>query len=130
MSKEFNLKQYLKNGVRRLSYRYPARSQAVALVRIPRPLDWPNKRVKWVCPCAACKKVFELGDMQADHVEPIIPVTGWPEAPKSDLYDHRGGPDMNVLVYRCFVSPDKYQMLCKECHKTKSKAENAQRRDK
>lgn len=129
MAKEFNLKQYLKNGIRRLSYRYPARSEAIKLARIPAPSDWPNKRVKWVCRCVECEKIFELSDMQADHIEPLIPTTGWPEAPKSDLYDHRGMPDMNVLVYRCFVEPSKYQMLCKPCHKEKNKRENQIRRE-
>ena len=128
--KEFNLKQYMKNGIRRLSYRYPSRSEAIKLARLPAPPEWANKRVKWVCACAACKQVFELSDVQADHIEPIIPVTGWPEAPKSTLYEHNGGPDMNVLVYRCFVSPNKYQMMCKPCHSIKSKQENVQRREK
>jgi hypothetical protein len=128
MAKEFNLRQYLKNGVRRLSYRYPARSEAIKLHRIPAPSDWPNKRVKWVCRCAICEKIFELSDMQADHIEPIIPLTGWPEAPKSELYKHNGGPDMNVLVYRCFVDPHDYQILCKPCHKEKSKNENKTRK--
>lgn len=124
----FNLKQYLKNGIRRLSYRHPQRSEAAKLVRIPAPADWPNKRVKWVAPCAICKQLFELGDMQVDHINPIIPISGWPEAPKSELYEHNGMPDMNVLVYRTFVSADKLQLVCTIDHKVKSKLENVARR--
>lgn len=98
------------------------------MVRIPAPADWPNKRVKWIAPCALCCKYFELGDMQVDHIDPIIPVSGWPEAPASLLYQHDGQPDMNVLVYRTFVTADKLQMVCKPCHKAKSKLENIERR--
>lgn len=127
MAKEFNLRQYLKNGVRRLSYRYPSRGLALKNAQIPAPADWPNKRVKWVYRCVKCTDLYEQKFTQMDHIEPIIPVTGWPEAPKSDLYDHRGMPDMNVLVYRCFVAPEKYQVLCKPCHKEKSRNENKMR---
>ncbi len=127
MAKEFVLKDYLKNGIRVLSYKYSGPSEAFNLVRIPRPDNWPNRRVKWVAPCNKCKVLFERSGLQADHIEPIIPVTGWPEAPRSSLYEHNRGPDMNVLVYRCFVKPTDYQMLCKPCHKEKSKRENEKR---
>lgn len=128
MAKEFSLKQYLKNAIRRASYRHPVRSAAVNAVKVPAPASWPNKRVKYVAPCATCKQLFELSDIQVDHKEPIIPVSGWPEAPKSALYDANGGPCMNVLVYRTFVSVNSLQVLCKPCHKLKSQAENKTRR--
>ncbi len=127
--KQFVLSAFLKNALRRLSYKIRARTEAYAAVRIPRPADWPNQRVKWVVPCAICTKLFEMGDTQCDHIEPIIPVTGWPLAPDSPLYAlEPQAKDMNVLVYRTFVSADKLQILCKECHKAKSGLENAERR--
>ena len=127
--KKFVLSAFLKNAIRRLSYKIRARTEAYAAVRIPRPSDWPNQRVKWVVPCASCGKLFAMGDTQCDHIEPIIPLTGWPLAPDSKLYDlEPQAKDMNVLVYRTFVSADKLQILCKPCHKIKSGAENAERR--
>lgn len=127
--KQFVLSAYLKNAVRRLSYKIRARAEAYEVVRIPRPLDWPNKRVKWVVPCACCTKIFEMKDTQCDHIEPIIPVTGWPLAPNSKLYDlEPQAKDMNVLIYRTFVQANKLQILCKPCHKDKSNLENAKRR--
>jgi hypothetical protein len=129
--KQFVLSAFLKNAIRRLSYKCRARSEAYAAVRIPRPSTWPNKRVKWIFPCATCGSLFEMKETQCDHIEPIIPITGWPHAPFSDLYS--AGPedkDMNVLIYRTFVAADKMQILCKPCHKIKSLAENALRREK
>ncbi len=127
--KKFVLSAFLKNAIRRLSYKIRARTEAYASVRIPRPADWPNQRVKWVVPCASCTKLFAMGDTQCDHIEPIIPLTGWPLAPTSELYElEPQAKDMNVLIYRTFVPAQKLQILCKPCHKIKSKLENVERR--
>lgn len=129
MAKKFVLSAYLKNAIRRLSYKHPARSAAIAAVRVRAPHDWPNKRVHWVAPCAKCTGIFELKDMQCDHIEPIIPTSGWPHAPNSELYTtDLDSKDMNVLVYRTFVGADQLQIMCKPCHLVKSKAENAERK--
>lgn len=129
--KKFILSAYMKNAVRRLSYKFRSRSEALIAVRIPRPADWPNKRVQYVVPCSKCGELFEQGDTQCDHIEPIIPVSGWPSAPKSDLYScQEEDKDMNVLVYRTFVPATRLQIMCKPCHKEKSALENATRRGK
>lgn len=129
--KRFILSAYMKNAIRRMSYRFPSRTEALAAVRIPRPDNWSNKRVKWLVPCAFCKELFEMANTQCDHITPIIPVTGWPAAPTSELYTcGSDDKDMNVLVYRTFVSAKELQILCKSCHKLKSDAENAERKVK
>lgn len=129
--KKFILAAYLKSAIRRMSYKLRARAEAYAAVRIVRPIDWPNQRVKWVVPCSACKKLFEIKNTQCDHIQPIIPISGWPSVPVSGLYDC--GPedkDMNVLIYRTFVPANKLQILCKPCHTNKSGIENIARRKK
>lgn len=61
--------------------------------------------------CADCRKLFRRSYMNADHIEPAIcPVKG---------YEGKG-----VYAERLFVSVDKLQALCIECHKTKTVAEN------
>lgn len=128
-SKRFILSAYLKNAIRRLSYRFSSRAQAIAAVRLPRPAGWPNKRIKWVVPCATCGGLFEIADTQCDHIQPVIPVSGWPPPPVSTLYEYAtDDKDMNVLIYRTFVSPTKLQVLCRPCHKTKTDLENIERR--
>lgn len=129
--KKFILSAYMKNAVRRLSYKFRSRSEALIAVRIPRPADWPNKRVQYVVPCASCGFLFEQGETQCDHIDPIIPTSGWPQAPKSELYEcTTDDKDMNVLVYRTFVPAKRLQIMCRPCHKEKSNAENAIRRAK
>ncbi len=52
-----------------------------------------------------------------DHVEPVQPLEG-------------GLADWNTIVERMFVAgSDKLRVVCEDCHKVKTKAENALRRE-
>lgn len=65
--------------------------------------------------CAICGIKASRKGVQVDHVEPVIdPNTGF------KTYDE--------YIKRLFVNLDKLQVLCKECHRVKSKGENAIRR--
>jgi len=48
-----------------------------------------------------------------DHVEPIVPTTGF--------------ESWDSFIERLFCEVDKLQLLCRECHNTKTKAETAER---
>lgn len=50
-----------------------------------------------------------------DHIEPIVPTSGW------DSWDS--------VIERMFCEKDNLQVLCKECHDAKSKIENAERKE-
>lgn len=66
------------------------------------PLPWKKRRRK---------------NINADHIEPVVPITGW------ESYDS--------WIERCFVSADKFQALCWECHSWenwKTQKENKARR--
>ncbi len=56
-------------------------------------------------------------NIQADHLEPAVPITGW------ESYDS--------FIERLFVEASEYQAICWECHsweKGKTKKENEERR--
>lgn len=65
--------------------------------------------------CAECGDLFPAKDMQADHIEPVVPLTGF--------------DSWNGVIGRLFCEVDGFQALCRSCHKVKSKAENAERRE-
>lgn len=65
--------------------------------------------------CALCNGLFKASDMQADHIEPVVPVSGF------DSWDK--------VIERLFCEVDGFQAVCKPCHKTKSLEENAARRE-
>jgi 5-methylcytosine-specific restriction endonuclease McrA len=64
--------------------------------------------------CALCQGLFPQSHMRADH---IIPVVG-PE----------GFKDWNTFIARLYVEKDGFQAICKDCHKTKTKQENQERK--
>jgi len=64
--------------------------------------------------CSACGELFPAKDMRADHIDPIVPVTGF------DNWDS--------LIGRLFCEIGGFQAICVECHAVKTKAENAERK--
>jgi len=97
-------KNFTINVLRRGSYRWPSRFNALKAGKIGR-----NEYF-----CAICGVIGGKKDVQLDHVIPCVPVTGW------DSFDG--------FIDRMFPDdPSGFQVLCKPCHKEKSLAENVER---
>ena len=92
--------------LRRASYRWFGRSEALKLARVERGMYT----------CAMCKGVFKKKDTQLDHIQPIID-------PKE------GFVDWNTYIPRLFCAPELYQVLCRVCHKSKTFTENSIRKE-
>ena len=76
----------------------------------------PKNGRRW--DCEKCKNSIELKDLEVDHIKPHIPLDkSVSELSFKDLYE------------RCFTSLSNLQILCKNCHKFKSKVENKIRSD-
>lgn len=70
-----------------------------------------NKRLKFEYLCNHCKEWHPESNINLDHLNPVVnPLTGF--------------VDWNTYIKRLFVEKEEYQVLCKECHNVKSKAEN------
>lgn len=68
------------------------------------------RRVHWEC--AQCHKKVINNDKVVDHISPVVdPCVGF--------------EDYNTYAARLFCSIDNLQVLCKACHKVKSKSEMA-----
>lgn len=61
-----------------------------------------------LCPCLSMQK-----DMRADHIEPIVPVTGF--------------TSWDEVFARTFVEVEGFQAVCVECHSKKTEKERVQR---
>jgi hypothetical protein len=64
--------------------------------------------------CEACGIVLPQKQLQIDHIEPVIDITGF--------------HDWNTYIERLFCDSSKLQALCKPCHMNKSRIENEKRR--
>lgn len=74
--------------------------------------------VYYACDCCG-KSDLKDADVQVDHIEPVIPVN----IPTEHVCWN------DIIEKRLFVSEDKLQLLCKPCHKEKTKEENRLRRE-
>lgn len=64
--------------------------------------------------CAECGELFPQKSMAADHINPVVPITG---------FDSWG-----AVIDRLYCEIDGLQALCKECHSVKTKQENKERK--
>lgn len=70
--------------------------------------------------CYHCGELFKKEDTQCDHTTPVVPV----QIPAKHM-----SWDVMLEERLCVDSIQDLQILCKPCHKVKSVAENAERRD-
>lgn len=66
--------------------------------------------------CEHCQLGYARAEIQIDHINPVVPI-GIAKATMSPEEFYR----------RCFVTPDKLQSLCKNCHKKKCNEEVKER---
>lgn len=97
--------QFVKNTLRRASYRWPWRNIAVKRAWI--------ERGKYIC--ENCKEIVASKDKQLDHTLPVVDIKmgfeGW------DKY-----------CERLFTNASGFQVLCLVCHEKKTREENEARR--
>lgn len=100
------LKSFIISTLRRASYRWKPRTEALKAARIAR-----NQYT-----CAICKKVSGRKYVTLDHISPVVPITGW------DSWDN--------FMTRLFCDVSSFQVICKiPCHREKTKRENIARKD-
>jgi len=59
-------------------------------------------------------KHYECAELAVDHIDPVVPVTGF--------------TTWDEVIERMFVEKDGLQVLCKACHKAKCDEEKQQRK--
>ena len=72
--------------------------------------------------CTECGDLFPQNQMQADHIEPVVPLEGFENKVWLEY-------DWNELIQRLYCEADGLQAVCKSCHKTKSAEERKARND-
>jgi len=90
--------------LRRASYRWPARTEAMRLARVERGLY----------KCAMCTKVHTRSNIQLDHILPVISLKGF--------------KTWDEYIDRLLCDPEGFQVLCRPCHDAKTKGENSLRK--
>lgn len=105
--KTFVFRSWMIGALRRVSYRYPARYSTLTNARV--------ERGKYMC--ELCKTVKPRKEVQIDHIDPVVPITGFPMNPD-------GTENWTVYIKRMFPGPQGFQCVCIECHSAKTLKEN------
>lgn len=101
------LKKFIVPTLRRASYRWPARNEALKEARISRGMY----------KCNVCLDTFARKGVNVDHIEPVVdPIKGF--------------EGWDVYINRMFCGKDGFQILCKTCHDFKSQEEKKIRKNK
>lgn len=93
---------------------WPQKYKAIQAAYVQDGINPKTGRKRKLHKCEECKELFPANEMQADHTEPVVPLTGF------DSWDG--------VIGRMYCEIDGFTALCKPCHKVKTKEENAIRR--
>lgn len=99
------LYNFVMQSLRRATYRWPFGHMAMKK-------QWRDRGM-YECEMCDLKKCFGPKEVQKDHIEPVIPYTGF--------------KSWDETIKRMFVKSDGYQILCLEHHALKTQIENQMR---
>lgn len=99
-------KEFIIAALRKASYRWPARYDALKESRCAPGLHR----------CAKCPSIIRTNETKKDHVRPVVR----PE---------QGFISLDIYAHNLLGGPGSIQVLCKECHSKKTKAENKKRKE-
>ncbi len=120
---EAGLRSFIMSGLRSKSLRWRPRSAAIAEVCIGKGINPATGRECKLHKCPDCDGLFPQNQMQADHIEPVVPLEGFPYLAELFL-----GYDWTEVVKRMFCEKGGYRVLCKDCHKLVTQAERNERK--
>lgn len=107
----------LKGAIRRVFSRSELRRQILDRALVKDYHDPSRKRVTRWCKCPGCKQMIPAYLMEVDHDDPIIPAG-------KTLEDM----EWTEVIDRVWCDERNLVALCKNCHKAKTRIENAERR--
>ena len=105
---------FIRSALRQAWSRYPVKHQFLKSKQQPYIGD--DNRTKYQYECEECHNIFKGKDVQVDHIEPAGSLLKYEDLPS--------------FTKRLFCEADNLQLLCKECHKTKTAEERKQARKK
>lgn len=112
-SARFN--SFVKSALRAASRRWPPKYECLSSAYVGTMLNNKSGRQAKHYKCACCSNSFPAKDVQVDHVKPIIDPTV-------------GFTSWDEVVTNMFCEKENLQLLCVECHKTKTAQERTTKR--
>ena len=99
----------LRSGYRR----WPPKYETLKDAQTGKKENAKTKRIAMHYKCNSCEKDFPAKEVQVDHIEPVV--------------DSKGFSSWDTFIERLFCEKENLQVLCKECHLTKTQLEKKER---
>lgn len=103
---------FIKSGLRSLSRKWPVKWSVLEEACVGRQVNNKTGKLAKHYTCAECGKQFPAKDVQVDHIDPIIPLSGF--------------VSWDETIERMLCEKDGLQVLCSDCHKKKTLEERKQ----
>jgi hypothetical protein len=104
---------FIKNQLRSASRKWAPIHDCKVLARVGRGI-YHCAECEQDVPCTIREGRKKINNVYVDHIEPIVPTTGW--------------VSWDSCIERMFCELDNLQLLCKACHDVKSKEEAGERK--
>ena len=104
------IKSILRSGSQRWPPKYKVLNEAKRGKRINEASGRPAEHFE----CASCHSLYPAKSVVVDHIEPVVHTDGF--------------TTWDSVIFRMFCPMEGLQVLCKECHKIKTKQENEERK--
>ncbi len=109
---DFRLEGYIFGALRKIWRWHPERKKALTLAKLH-----DQRADDLYFSCAKCDQFFTRKNIHIDHVDPVVDPA-------------KGFTTWDNYIEGLFVTSDKLQVLCKDCHLIKTQLENKGRRKK
>lgn len=107
---EARYRSFITSALRSASRRWPPKYETLKEAFVDRIINKKTGKLAAHYRCAKCQQLFPAKDVQVDHVNPVVdPATGF--------------VSWDVYIDRMFCDSVNLQVLCTECHKTKTAKE-------
>lgn len=105
---------FIKSGLRAMSRRWGPKFECLADACVGTKTNKATGRMAKHYECAECHSQFPAKEVAVDHIDPVVPVSGF--------------TTWDEVIERMFVEKEGLQVLCKECHLIKCQEEKQQRK--
>ena len=106
---------FIKSGLRLLSRKWPVKWGVLDDACVGRKVNASTGKMAKHYTCDLCKGEFPAKDVEVDHINPVIPTSGF--------------VSWDETIERMFCEKDGLRVLCKECHKKVTQEERVAARN-
>lgn len=107
-------RSFIKGGLRSISQRWPPKYTVLGEAFVGQRINRKTGRLAKHYRCRSCQNDFPLKEVEVNHIQPVIPVSGF------DSWDG--------VISRLFCEKEGLEVLCVSCHKEVTRKENEERK--